>query len=304
MRSYRDLPLRWAELGTVYRYERSGTLHGLFRVRGFTQDDAHIFCLPEQLSDEILGVLDLTEKILTRFGFSDYEVMLSTRPEKAVGSDEIWEKATDALTDALNRKGWKFDVDEGGGAFYGPKIDIKIRDAIGRLWQCSTVQCDFNLPDRFELEYVSSDGDKKQPIMVHRAIFGSIERFFGVLLESTAGDLPFWLSPVQLRLLPVSDDFRPYCEEVKAAAEKAGIRAEIDIGGRSLSKQIKVGNTEKIAVLGVVGKEEIEQRTLTLTSRKGGKLGSMGFEDAIARMAVAVESSIELHEVAIDVEAA
>jgi len=198
-RSYRDLPLRWAELGTVYRYERSGTLHGLFRVRGFTQDDAHIFCLPTQLADEIVGVLDLTEGILSKFGFTEYEVMLSTRPEKSVGSDDIWDKATEALKGALVRKGWDYSVDEGGGAFYGPKIDIKIRDAIGRLWQCSTVQCDFNLPQRFGMEYVSAEGSKEQPIMVHRAIFGSIERFFGVLLESTAGDFPFWIAPVRVK---------------------------------------------------------------------------------------------------------
>ncbi len=183
MRSYRDLPLRWAELGTVYRYERSGTLHGLFRVRGFTQDDAHIFCLPDQIADEIEGVLDLTEAVLTQFGFSEYEVMLSTRPEKSVGSDQIWEQATGALKEALERKGWSYSIDEGGGAFYGPKIDLKIKDAIGRMWQCSTVQADFNLPERFELEYVAAGGERQRPIMLHRAIFGSIERFFGVLTE-------------------------------------------------------------------------------------------------------------------------
>ena len=170
--SYRDLPKRWAELGTVYRYERSGTLHGLFRVRGFTQDDAHIFCLPEQLTDEITQVLDLTEEILTKFGFTEYEINLSTRPDKSVGTDEIWDKSTAALVSALDRKGWDYLVDEGGGAFYGPKIDIKITDAIGRKWQCSTVQCDFNLPERFDLKYVASSGEKLQPIMLHRAIFG------------------------------------------------------------------------------------------------------------------------------------
>ena len=199
------------------RYEKSGALAGLFRVRGFTQDDAHIFCLPEQLADEITDVLDLFENVLSRFGFSEYEVMLSTRPDKSVGSDEIWERATGALVQALDNKNWAYSVDEGGGAFYGPKIDVKIKDAIGRMWQCSTVQCDFNLPERFGLEYVAASGAREQPIMVHRAIFGSIERFFGVLTESTAGDFPFWLAPVQLRLLPVSDDFRPYCEEALAA---------------------------------------------------------------------------------------
>jgi len=295
-RSYRDLPLRWAELGTVYRYERSGTLHGLFRVRGFTQDDAHIFCLPEQLSDEILGVLDLTETILSKFGFTQYEVMLSTRPEKSVGSDDIWQKATAALVDALERKQWKYDVDEGGGAFYGPKIDIKIKDAIGRLWQCSTVQCDFNLPDRFELEYTAASGEKEQPIMVHRAIFGSLERFFGVLTESTAGDFPWWLAPEQLRLLPVSDDFKPYCKEVVAACKRAGIRAEVDIGGRSLGKQIKISNQQKVPMYAVVGAAEVEGRSLALTSRKGGDLGSMALDEAVAKMADAQEKSVEPHE--------
>ena len=190
LRSYRDLPFRWAELGTVYRYERSGTLQGLMRVRGFTQDDAHIFCTPEQLEDEIVAVLELTEEILSKFGFDDYELMLSTRPDKAVGSDEIWTKATAALKGALDRKGWDHGVDEGGGAFYGPKIDLKIKDALGRQWQCSTVQCDFNLPERFELEYRAASGQAERPIMVHRAIFGSLERFFAILLESCGGDLP------------------------------------------------------------------------------------------------------------------
>ena len=189
LRSYRDLPFRWAELGTVYRYERSGTLQGLMRVRGFTQDDAHIFCTPEQLEDEIVAVLELTEEILSKFGFDDYELMLSTRPDKAVGSDEIWTKATAALKGALDRKGWDHGVDEGGGAFYGPKIDLKIKGALGRQWQCSTVQCDFNLPERFELEYRAASGQAERPIMVHRAIFGSLERFFAILLESCGGCL-------------------------------------------------------------------------------------------------------------------
>merc|ERR1719502_41993 len=272
-RSYRDLPIRWAELGTVYRYERSGALNGLFRVRGFTQDDAHIFCLPEQLTGEILGVLQLTERILTKFGFTEYEVMLSTRPEKAIGTDDIWELATGALEGALKQKGWAYSVDEGGGAFYGPKIDIKIKDAIGRLWQCSTIQADFNLPERFEIEYTSDDGSKQRPIMLHRAIFGSLERFFGVLIESTAGDFPFWIAPIQMRLLPVSDDFRPYCEEVVEAARKAGLRVEIDQGGRSVGKQIKVANQDKLPCYAVVGANEIEAGSLSITCRKEGMDG-------------------------------
>jgi len=292
-KSYRDLPLRWGELGTVYRYERSGTLNGLFRVRGFTQDDAHIFCLPEQLTAEILGVLDLTETILTKFGFAEYEVMLSTRPEKAVGSDEIWERATGALEGALQQKGWSYGVDEGGGAFYGPKIDIKIRDAIGRLWQCSTIQCDFNLPERFDMEYASADGTKERPIMVHRAIFGSLERFFGVLLESTAGDFPFWLAPVQLRLLPVSDDFKPYCDGVIARARRLGLRAEVDVGGRSLSKQIKIANKEKVPLYAVVGAKEVEGGTLSFQARTPAGLvdgGTLPVEVALPRLELASKS--------------
>jgi threonyl-tRNA synthetase len=196
LHSYRELPLKWAELGTVYRYERSGALHGLMRVRGFTQDDAHIFCLPDQIADEILGVLNLTEQILSDFGFKQYEINLSTRPDKSVGTDDVWELATTALEQALNTKGWNYVVDQGGGAFYGPKIDIKIKDAIGRLWQCSTIQVDFNLPERFDMEYIAADGSRQRPIMIHRAIFGSLERFFGILIENYAGDFPLWLAPV------------------------------------------------------------------------------------------------------------
>ena len=206
------------------------------RVRGFTQDDAHIFCLPEQLQDEIVGVLDLTERILSRFGFDKYDIMLSTRPEKAVGSDDIWEAATTALEGALKVKGWDYSVDEGGGAFYGPKIDLKIRDAIGRQWQCSTVQCDFNLPERFDLEYVSADGGRERPIMVHRAIFGSIERFFGILIENCSGDFPFWLAPTQLKLLPVTDAVNDYCQQVAKAAAAKGIRVEVDRGQRAFGQ--------------------------------------------------------------------
>eukprot|EP00879_Flechtneria_rotunda_P011070 GHRR01011566.1.p1 GENE.GHRR01011566.1~~GHRR01011566.1.p1 ORF type:complete len:561 (+),score=151.97 GHRR01011566.1:184-1683(+) len=212
--SYRDLPKRWAELGTVYRYERSGTMHGLFRVRGFTQDDAHIFCLPDQIATEIRRVLDLVEEVLSAFGFTKYEVNLSTRPEKHVGEEEIWDVAESALTEALNAKGWSYLVDDGGGAFYGPKIDIKIQDAIGRKWQCSTIQLDFNLPHRFDMTYVDANGAKQRPIMIHRAIFGSMERFFGILVENFAGAFPLWLAPVQARLLPVNDTVLPYVTEV------------------------------------------------------------------------------------------
>ncbi|KAK3276566.1 hypothetical protein CYMTET_15366 [Cymbomonas tetramitiformis] len=227
--SYRDLPIRWAELGTVYRYERSGTMHGLFRVRGFTQDDAHIFCLPPQLTDEILGVLNLTEEILSTYGFTDYEINLSTRPEKSVGDDSIWEASEASLKEALERKGWAYEVDVGGGAFYGPKIDLKIKDAIGRKWQCSTIQVDFNLPERFQLEYKTSENDMAQPIMIHRAIFGSIERFFGILTENYAGDFPLWLAPVQIEILPISAKFEDYAQDVADKMKAKGIRAQASL---------------------------------------------------------------------------
>lgn len=292
-KSYRDLPLRWAELGTVYRYERSGTLHGLFRVRGFTQDDAHIFCLPAQLEEEIVGVLHLVEKVLSKFGFSKYDVMLSTRPTQSVGGDEIWEKATAALVGALHTKGWAYEVDEGGGAFYGPKIDIKIRDALGRQWQCSTIQCDFNLPERFDLEYTAADNSRQRPIMVHRAIFGSLERFFGVLIESSAGDFPLWLAPVQLRLLPVVGEAQSYCEEVLRQALRRGIRAEIDSSGNRLGKQIRTAEQDKIPLTAVVGLKELQGRGLSLRGRRGVELGSVSLEEALDRMAQAIASNEE-----------
>ncbi|MBW4478554.1 MAG: threonine--tRNA ligase [Tolypothrix brevis GSE-NOS-MK-07-07A] len=294
LHSYRELPLRWAELGTVYRYERSGALHGLMRVRGFTQDDAHIFCLPNQIADEILGVLNLTEQILSDFGFKNYEVNLSTRPEKSVGNDEVWELATSALRQALNTKGWNYIVDEGGGAFYGPKIDIKIQDAIGRLWQCSTIQVDFNLPERFDMEYIAADGSRQRPIMIHRAIFGSLERFFGILIENYSGDFPLWLAPVQLRLLPVSDDFREYAESVAILFKKGGIRVEIDSSGERLGKQIRTAELEKIPVVAVVGKKEVENQNLSVRTRQSGDLGVLNIDELLHRLQEAITSKIVL----------
>lgn len=298
LRSYRELPLRWAELGTVYRYERSGTLHGLMRVRGFTQDDAHIFCLPDQLAAEITRVLDLTETILGRFGFKDYEVMLSTRPEKSVGSDDIWKKATAALEEALVAKGWAYSIDEGGGAFYGPKIDVKIKDAIGRLWQCSTVQCDFNLPERFELEYVDSDSSRQRPIMVHRAIFGSVERFFGILVESFAGEFPLWLAPVQLRLLPVTDEAREYCKKVASDAMGMGLRVEVDSSGDRLGKMVRnCEREERIPLMAIVGPKELDSGTLTVRSRKSGDLGSVDTAAALNRIKLASTAIVDYEAV-------
>ena len=287
LRSYRELPIRWAELGTVYRYERPGVMHGLMRVRGFTQDDAHVFCLPEQISDEILRVLNLTERILSTFDFRSYEIHLSTRPEKSIGEDAVWELATAGLVEALERKGWAYKVDEGGGAFYGPKIDLKIEDAIGRLWQCSTIQLDFNLPERFDLHYVAADGSRCRPIMIHRAIFGSLERFFGVMVENYAGDFPFWLAPEQVRLLPVTDDALPWAEELRGLLAAAGIRAGIDHSGDRLGKLIRNGEQMKIPVLGVIGGREAETRTVSLRSRRQGDLGSVTADALVSAAAAA-----------------
>ena len=284
--SYRDLPIRWAELGTVYRYERSGTMHGLFRVRGFTQDDAHIFCLPDQITDEIKGVLDLTEEILSTFGFTNFEVNLSTRPEKSVGDDEIWTKAESALKDALDLKKWNYIVDDGGGAFYGPKIDIKILDAIGRKWQCSTVQLDFNLPERFKLNYVDKENEKQRPIMIHRAIFGSLERFFGILTENYAGEFPLWLAPTQVRLLPVTDTVSDFTESVAKKLRDAGVRVEICTGER-LNKLVRNAEKAKIPIMAVVGKDEAENNTLAVRTYKDGDIGSLSVDDVLARIVTA-----------------
>jgi threonyl-tRNA synthetase len=281
LRSYKELPIRWAELGTVYRYERPGVMHGLMRVRGFTQDDAHVFCLPEQISDEILKILDLTETILSTFDFRNYEINLSTRPEKSIGDDAVWDLATKGLTEALQRKGWDYKIDEGGGAFYGPKIDLKIEDAIGRMWQCSTIQLDFNLPERFALEYVAADGSRQRPIMIHRAIFGSLERFFGIMTENYAGDFPFWLAAEQIRLLPVTDEVMGYAEEIQSQLTAAGIRSRIDRSGERLGKLIRLGEQQKIPVLAVIGAQEAEQGTLSLRSRRQGDLGSVARSEAI-----------------------
>ncbi|KAK9817655.1 hypothetical protein WJX72_000237 [[Myrmecia] bisecta] len=281
--SHRDLPVRFAELGTVYRYERSGTLHGLFRVRGFTQDDAHIFCLPTQIAGEIRGVLDLVQEVMGAFGFSRYEINLSTRPEKSVGTDEIWQLAEESLGQALQAKGWAYQVDAGGGAFYGPKIDIKVEDAIGRRWQCSTIQLDFNLPQRFGMTYVDAQNTKQQPIMIHRAIFGSIERFFGILVENYAGAFPLWLAPVQCRILPVADTFVDYAERVAAQMRGAGVRAEV-ISGERIAKLIRNAEKAKIPVMCVVGNNEVEANTLAVRTYSGGDQGSLAVPDVVARI--------------------
>ncbi|MFM7601226.1 MAG: threonine--tRNA ligase [Pseudanabaena sp.] len=288
LHSYKEFPIRYAELGTVYRYERSGTMHGLMRVRGFTQDDAHIFCTEAQIESEILGVLNLAELILSTFGFENYEINLSTRPEKYVGSDAIWEKSTEALKKALNYKGWNYVVDEGGGAFYGPKIDIKIEDAIGRRWQCSTIQLDFNLPDRFQMEYVGEDGARHQPIMIHRALFGSLERFIGVLIENYAGDFPLWLAPVQARLIAVSDAQMEYAEAVVTKMKAAGLRVQLDHSGERMAKQIRKAEMDKIPLMAVIGAKEVEAGTLSIRSRKHGELGAIAVDEVISKMQAAI----------------
>jgi len=282
IRSYRDLPLRWAEIGTVYRYERSGVLHGLLRVRGFSQDDAHIFCRPDQIEEEVLGVLDLTILFLKTFGFDDYEIYLSTRPEKFVGNEEVWDRATDALRNALDSKGLDYEVDEGGGAFYGPKIDLKIKDVLGRAWQCSTVQVDFNLPERFDMSFIGDDNSRHQPIMIHRAIFGSMERFFGVLIEHYGGAFPLWLSPVQMRIATISDEHVEYGEKVYKALKDKNMRVEKDFRNEKLGFKVREAQLEKIPYLLVIGNNEVEMSTVAPRKLGGKNLSSMTIEDFLA----------------------
>ena len=284
LHSYRELPLRFAELGTVYRYERSGVLHGLMRVRGFTQDDAHIFCTPDQVEDEIGGVLELTFELLDAFGFQDYSIALSTRPEKYVGELDMWEHATKSLQGALEKRELPFTVDEGGGAFYGPKIDINITDALGRAWQCTTVQFDFNLPQRFDLTYQDAEGGRSQPYMVHRAILGSMERFLGVLIEHYGGAFPLWLAPVQAVLIPIADRHIEYCEEVLAELEAAGFRAEVDNRNERMNQKIRTAQMQKVPYMLVVGDREQEAGAVAVRHRDGEDLGAMPLDDFLARL--------------------
>lgn len=277
--SYRDMPQRYAELGTVYRYERSGVLHGLMRVRGFTQDDAHIICTAEQVEDEISKVLTLCFKMLTDFGFDKVKVFLSTRPEeKYVGDLDRWAQSENALRNAIIAAGLPFEVDEGGGAFYGPKIDVKIEDAIGREWQCSTVQFDFNLPERFDMTYIGPDGQKHRPYMIHRALLGSIERFFGILIEHYEGKFPTWLAPVQLKLLCVNQDVVEYCKQVQADLMAQDIRVSLDVSNEKIGYKIRQGLNERVPYLAVVGKREAEAGTLSVRGRQGD-LGLLSVAD-------------------------
>ena len=284
-RSYRELPLRLFELGNVYRYERAGTLHGLMRIRGFTQDDSHIYCMPEQLADEIASLLDFILSVLRRFGFTDFEFNLSTRdPEKSVGSDEIWEKATTALREALDRHGLKYGVKEKDAAFYGPKIDIDVRDAIGRKWQLSTIQADFNNPERFELEYVGADGARHRPIMLHRALFGSIERFFGVLLEHYAGAFPAWLAPVQVAVLPVAGAHDEYALGVVKQLKSNGFRVEYAAPDVQLGKRIRNAKMEKIPYVLVVGDTDVLNATVGVNPRGGEVDRDVAVTEFISRL--------------------
>ncbi|MFN3976300.1 MAG: threonine--tRNA ligase [Aquificaceae bacterium] len=282
VRSYKELPIKLAELGTVYRYEMSGVLHGLMRVRGFTQDDAHIVCTPEQVEEVIEETLQFAIDMLRSFGFEDFKVYISTKPEDAIGSQEQWHLAEGSLKKAVEKIGLNYEIDEGGGAFYGPKIDVKIKDAIGRLWQCSTIQFDFNLPERFDMEYVGPDNRRHRPYMIHRAIFGSIERFVGVLLEHYAGLLPLWLSPVQVKVLPLSPERHgDYAKEVEQRLKEKGIRVELDMREERLNARIRDAELQKIPYIVVLGDKERESSSLSVRSKREGQLGSMSLEDFI-----------------------
>jgi threonyl-tRNA synthetase len=280
LRSYRDLPLRWAELGTVYRFERSGVLHGLLRVRGFTQDDAHIFCRPDQVEAEVLGALDLSLYLFRSFGFHEYDVYLSTRPEdKYVGDLDNWEKATEALRQAVIKRGLAYQVDEGGGAFYGPKIDIKVKDALGRSWQCTTVQFDFNLPERFDLSFIGEDGKEHRPIMVHRALLGSLERFFAILVEHYAGAFPLWLAPVQAVVIPIADRHLAYAQQAAKQLGDAGLRVDVDGRREKVNFKIREAQLQKIPYMLVVGDREMESGTAAIRSRSQGDLGAKPLDE-------------------------
>jgi threonyl-tRNA synthetase len=275
LRSYRDLPLRYAELGTVYRFERSGVLHGLLRVRGFTQDDAHIFVAPAEMEDEVIRVIDFVVKMLRTFGFDDFKAYIATRPEKSVGDQSMWDRSTQALKVAADKAGLGYEMDEGGGAFYGPKIDIKIKDALGRLWQCSTVQFDFNLPERFDMTFVGVDNQAHRPYVVHRALLGSIERFFGMLIEHYAGAFPLWLAPVQAKVMCITDKQFDYAKDVREKLLAAGIRAELDTRSEKIGFKIREAAMEKVPYILVVGDKEVQQNMVAVRERGGKDLGVM-----------------------------
>lgn len=289
MYSYRDLPLRWGELGLVHRHELSGTLHGLMRVRSFVQDDAHIYMLPSQVKDELIKVIDLADYMYNIFGFK-YHVELSTRPENSMGTEEQWEIATDSLISALEERKINYIVNEGDGAFYGPKIDFHLEDAIGRTWQCGTIQLDFQLPERFDLTYVGKDNEKKRPIMIHRTILGSIERFMGILIEHYAGKFPAWLAPVQISILPISDKFNDYAYELKKQFNDNGLRVEVDDRTEKIGFKIREAQLQKIPYMLIVGEREVEENTVSVRKRDEGDLGQLSVEKFIRKIVEEVEN--------------
>lgn len=278
-RSYRDLPVRMFELGTVYRNEKTGVMHGLLRVRGFTQDDAHIFCLPEQLEDEIKGVLDFVFETMKMFGFNDLGIELSTRPAKSIGSDEDWSKATDALKGALKGRGLAYDIHEGEGAFYGPKIDIKLKDALKRSWQCATIQCDFALPKRFNLAYIDAEGKERQPVMLHRVLLGSLERFIGALLEHYNGEPPLWLAPLQVEVIPIKETVCDYAAQVESRLRREGIRVQTDARNETLDRRIRDAEVQKVPYCLVVGNKEAQAGTVSVRRKGKGNIGVMPIDD-------------------------
>jgi threonyl-tRNA synthetase len=288
IRSYRDLPVRYAELGTVYRYERSGTLHGMLRVRGFTQDDAHIFCTPDQLVDELIGVLDLTEYMLKTFGFEDYKVELSVRdpqnPGKYAGSDESWQRAEDALVEALHHKGLSYKRMEGEAVFYGPKIDTKLIDSLGRGWQGPTTQFDFNLPSRFDVNYIGEDGKKHHVFMVHRTVLGSMERFVGALIEQYAGAFPLWLAPVQVKVLPIGERHLEYATQIASTLRKEHFRVDIDSRDEKVGQKIRVAQLEQVPYMMIIGDKEVSGQSVSLRHRRKGDLGSLTIEQVICQL--------------------
>ncbi len=284
LRSYRDLPMRFAELGTVYRFERSGVLHGLLRVRGFTQDDAHIFVAPEEMETEVIRVIDFVVKMLRTFGFEDFKAYIATRPEKSVGDNAVWEQATQALKVAADKVSLGYEIDEGGGAFYGPKIDIKIKDALGRLWQCSTVQFDFNMSERFDMSFIGVDNQAHRPYMIHRALLGSIERFFGMLIEHYAGAFPVWLAPVQAKVMSISDKQFEYAKGVRDKLLAAGLRAELDTRSEKIGFKIREAALEKVPYILVAGDKEVEQNGVAVRERGGKDLGVMPLQDFIDKI--------------------
>lgn len=295
LRSYRDLPQRYFELGNVHRHEKSGVLHGLMRVRAFTQDDAHIFCRPDQLLSEIGAILDFVKDVMDMFGF-EFIHTVSTKPtEKYIGSDEIWETATKALIDALNAKGLPYTINEGDGAFYGPKIDIKLKDAIGRLWQCATIQCDFNLPERFDLTYIGDDGEKHRPVMLHRVILGSVDRFIGVLIEHFAGAFPFWIAPVQIKIMNITDDSAQYAEEIAIKLRTAGFRVEKDLRNEKIGFKIREAQMDKIPHMLVLGKNEAETGTVSVRLRTGENKNNLDFSSYLSVInSLTAEKSLNL----------